>query len=106
MDGAGNLLIAKGRDHPFNLPPVAEPDDIAEVTARFRTRRRFEAGIVAERFNQQGGVGQCGATGDEGRVHGRCTNPAPLSSRVTDAVNNSSTMIGWHKSGHLPMPPP
>jgi len=52
MNGAAHFVAAQGRDHPLDLPPVAEARDIAVVAAAFRPDRRLETGIVAIALDQ------------------------------------------------------
>src|SRR5437764_6676795 len=52
VNRAADLVRAQGRDHALDLPPVAEPRDIAVVAALLRARRGLEAGIIAEAFDE------------------------------------------------------
>ena len=58
MDGAANLVAAQRGDHALDLAPVAKVSDIADVAAALGARGRFEPGVVAEAFDQLGGIGQ------------------------------------------------
>ena len=71
MDGSAHFLLAQGDDDALDLPPVAEAHDIALVAAVLGARRRFKAGVVALGFDEQRGIHECRASGDEGHVHGR-----------------------------------
>lgn len=52
MNGSAHFLVAEGRDHALDLPPVAEAHDIAGIAADLGARRRLEPGIVAEPVDQ------------------------------------------------------
>jgi len=67
---AAYFLFGQGDDHPFDLAPMAETEDIAVVTAGLGARGGLETGVVAIGFKQQRRIGQRGAVVDERRVHG------------------------------------
>ena len=92
MDGAANLFAAQRRDHPLDLPPVTETNDIAGVAAQVGKRRGFVAGVVAEAAQKLGCVGQRHASTDEGCVHTQVFTGAPLSGLPTKIVNAAFTM--------------
>src|SRR3954463_1672789 len=69
MDGAGDLVAGERRDHPLDLPPMAETRDIAVVAAAVGADCRLEPGVVAVAGDQLGGIGQCNAAVDEWLVH-------------------------------------
>ena len=52
MDGAAHFVAGKGRDHPLDLPPVAEQEDIAVVAAALGTDGSLQPGIVAEAVDE------------------------------------------------------
>ena len=64
MNQAGARLQAKGADHPLDLAPAAEMDDIAEVTALPGAAARFGHGMVAEMGNEFRGLGESAPAGD------------------------------------------
>src|SRR5687767_2614315 len=74
---------------------MAEAKDIALVAAVLGARSRFEAGIVAIGFEQQGSVGKCRTAVDEGRVHAspltRCSFPFRAQTRSTNRQPCSRT---------------
>lgn len=41
MDGTCHILGTEQRNHPLDLPPVAEMDDISEASTPVGARRRF-----------------------------------------------------------------
>lgn len=61
MDAAGRAGAAKQRDHPLDLPPVAETDEIAERPAVVGADRRLVLGEGAEAGDKIGRVGKNGA---------------------------------------------
>jgi hypothetical protein len=69
VDGTANFLVGKGNDHPLDLPPMAEFQDIAAAPAAFGKRRSFESGVIAIGFDQQCSVGKRCASGNIGRIH-------------------------------------
>ena len=70
MDGSAHFFVGKCRDDTFDLPPMAESQDIARVTAAFGARRGLQPGVVAEAVDEVRSLGKGKASGDEGRVHG------------------------------------
>jgi hypothetical protein len=93
MDGAANLFAAQGRNHPFDLPPVTEADNIAGVAAQVGEGRSLITGIVAEAAEKLGSVGEGHAATDEGCVHALAFTSAPLSGLPTKIVNAAFTML-------------
>src|SRR5947209_5391365 len=69
VDGAGDLVAAQRRNNPLDLPPVAEPRDIAVVATALGTCGRFEARVVAETLDELGRIGQSGSIVDEKSLH-------------------------------------
>src|SRR5438309_3807769 len=69
MDGADDFVAAERRDHPLDLPPVAEARDIAVVAAALCTDRRFVPCVIAKALDQFGSIGECVSAMDEGAVH-------------------------------------
>jgi len=69
VDRARNFVAAEGRDHPLDLPPVAEARDIAEVTAALGASCCLEPGIVAEALDELRRVRKRQASMDEGQCH-------------------------------------
>jgi hypothetical protein len=78
VNGADHFIAAKRRDHPLDLPPVAEARDIAEVAAALGARRRRETRGVALAFDQIGRVSQREAPMDERTVHARSLMQLPF----------------------------
>jgi len=72
VNASAHFLAAQADDHPLDLPPMAKADDIAGIAAALGAHRRLEACIVAEAFDELGGIGQRRPAGDEWGVHG-CT---------------------------------
>ena len=93
MDGAANFVAAQRRDHALDLAPVAKVRDIADVAAPLGARRGFEPGVVAEAFDQLGGVGQRKAAVDERALHESAHKPQPVSRLPTNVVNALLTMF-------------
>jgi hypothetical protein len=93
VNGAADFVAAEGRDHSFDLAPVAEAGDIAVVAATLRARRGLEAGVVSETLDQVGRIGQGRASVDEGTVHTRGLKPIAVSGLPTNVVNGSLTML-------------
>lgn len=58
VDGAAHRLVAEHRDHPLDLAPAAEVDDIAEDPAAVGADRRLRHGVLAEAGDELGSVGQ------------------------------------------------
>lgn len=69
VNASEHFLAGKSRDHPLDLPPVAEADDIFPVAAFLRPSRGFKASVIAETLDEFGGIGKSRPSGDEGRVH-------------------------------------
>ena len=63
MDGTRHRVVADQLDHPGDLAPAAEMDDVAEVAAAAGAKRRLGAGIGAEAGDEVGGVGKRGTVG-------------------------------------------
>ena len=104
MDGAANFVAAQSRDHALDLAPVAKVRDIADVPAPLGPRRGFEPGVVAETFDQLGGVGQRKAAMDEGAVHASGHKPPPVSRLPTHVVNAVFTRFWrWPAAGRSAM---
>lgn len=71
MNRSAHFFVGKCCDDTFDLPPMAESQDIARVAAAFRARGGLQPGVVAEPIEQVRCLFKGNATGDEGRVHGR-----------------------------------
>lgn len=71
MHRAAWLFARKGDDHPFDLPPVTEADDIAPVPRALGQLSGREGRIVAMGVHQRAGIGQRLAGSDEGENHDR-----------------------------------
>jgi hypothetical protein len=65
MNASAHFLSAESDDHPLDLPPVAETDDIASVAAVLGANGGFEPRIVAEPLDEFGGIGKGRPPGDE-----------------------------------------
>jgi len=70
VDGSANLGAAERGNHPLDLPPVAEAEDIAGVAALLGERGSLEACIVAIAVEHVGSLGERETIGDEKRIHG------------------------------------
>jgi hypothetical protein len=46
VDGSAHFVAAERRDHPLDLPPMAETRDIALVAAAFGARGGLEPGLA------------------------------------------------------------
>ena len=75
MDRSAHFFVGKCCDDTFDLPPMAESQDIARVAAAFRARGGLQPGVVAEPIEQVRCLFKGMASGDEGRVHGRSLTP-------------------------------
>ena len=71
MDRSAHFFVGKCCDDTFDLPPVAESEDVPRITAAFRAGGGLQPGIVAEPVEQVRCLFKGKASGDEGRVHGR-----------------------------------
>jgi hypothetical protein len=101
VDRARDFFAAQGRDHPLDLPPVAEARDIALVAALLGADRCLESSVVAIELDQLGRIGKRGAAVDEGAVHATASSPTAVSQLPTNVVNGALTMFVrcaplWH----------
>lgn len=69
VNASAHFCAAQGDDDPLDLPPVAEANDIAVITASLGPNRGLETGVIAEALDQLGGIGERRPSGYEGRVH-------------------------------------
>jgi hypothetical protein len=60
MNRPGHRLVADQLDHPSDLAPAAEVDEIAEVAASVRAQGGLRPGILAETFDQLRRLGEGG----------------------------------------------
>ena len=65
MHRSGDRFVAHQLDHPPDLAPAAEMDEISKVPASVGAEGRFGAGILAETLDQprrlgEGGGRECG----------------------------------------------
>ena len=60
MDRPGHRLITHQLDHPRDLAPAAEMDEVADVAAAVGAQRGLVAGKGAETFDQLRRVGEGG----------------------------------------------
>ena len=67
VDGVEHFGGRKRRDHPLDLTPVTETDDVAVIAALFGADGRFESSLIAEGVDQAVRIVECAATGDEKR---------------------------------------
>ena len=88
-----DFVAAERRDHPLDLPPVAEARDIAVVAAALGTDGSFQAGIIAIDLDELGGIGQCHTSMNEWAAHERALSPAAVSRLRTSVVNKPLTML-------------
>jgi hypothetical protein len=58
MDRAGHRVVAQHVDHPLDLPPAAEVDEIAHGAAAVGAARRLRARMLSEPVDKRGRVGQ------------------------------------------------
>lgn len=65
MNASEHFLASESEDHPLDLPPVAETDDIAGFAAMLGTNGCLEARIVAKELDELGGIGERRPPGDE-----------------------------------------
>src|SRR4051812_4726348 len=93
MNGAVDLVAPEGRDQPLNLPPMAEANDIAVVSAALGARGGLEAGVIAMLLDQARGIGERDASVDEEAVHACCTNVGAVSGPATNLVNEALTIF-------------
>jgi hypothetical protein len=95
VDGAGDFVVAQHRDHPLDLAPAAEVDEIANGAAAVRANRRFRDRVVAEAVDKLGRVGQGFPAGEMDVVtqgfprffSRRASSLATLTKRQTARVN-------------------
>jgi hypothetical protein len=64
VDRPGHRLVADQLDHPADLAPAAEMDEIAEIAASVRAQGRLRSGMGAEAFDQQRRLGEGGGLED------------------------------------------
>ena len=64
MDGSGHRFVAEHDDHPLDLPPAAEMDDVAGIPAAAGKARRLGRREVAEFFDETRRLRQSGAVGE------------------------------------------
>jgi hypothetical protein len=64
VEEAGRLLLAEHVDHPPDLAPAAEMDDVAEVAAAAGAKRGLGARIGAEAGDELGRIVKRGAVGE------------------------------------------
>lgn len=57
MKGVAVRAGGEQQDHPLDLPPAAEMDDIADIAAAVGARRRFVGGVDAEARDEVGRIG-------------------------------------------------
>src|SRR6478672_7969693 len=69
VDGSAHFVAAERRYDALDLPPVAEPREIALVPTALGARRRLEAGVVAETFDQVRRISERQPAMDERTVH-------------------------------------
>jgi hypothetical protein len=96
VDRPKDLVAAQRRDHPLDLPPVAETSDVAFVTAALGAHCGLVPGIIAEAVHQLRSVGKREASVNEGRIHGAASNRAPIAVSPTNVVNAALTMFIMH----------
>ena len=63
MKASAAAVRAEQNDHPLDLPPAAEMNDVAELPASVGAGRRFARGMGAETGDQLGRVGRRRAVG-------------------------------------------
>jgi hypothetical protein len=78
VDGSKDLVAVQRRNHPLDLPPMAETGDISVSAAAMSTRGRLKNSVSPKALHQLGGVGQSGAAVDEGRVHAKALTEVPF----------------------------
>src|SRR4051812_46772650 len=93
VDRAADLVTRQGGDHPLDMSPVAEANDIAVVAAPLRARGGLKSGIIAEALDQLRRIRKGGPSLDEGGVHVQRPSPAPVSRLTTSVVNAALTMF-------------
>ena len=72
VNASAHFLAAQGNDHSLDLPPVAEARDISGVAAPLGANGGLEPGVVAEPFDELGGIGKRRPAGDERKIHPAC----------------------------------
>lgn len=103
MDSPERLFHGQGGDHAFDLPPVAEARDIADVAALLGADRRFQLRIVAELGDEVRSIGERRAAVDVQELHAGHDKARALSGLRTITVNGSFTMFA---PARLALPPP
>ena len=93
MNAAERLPAIERGDHPLDLAPVAEGQDIAGLAAVARAGRGDQHGLLAEMVDQRGRVVQRRAAMDVREVHGRTLNPAAVAPSPIERVNTAFTMV-------------
>ena len=63
VDGARDRFVAQHHDHPLDLPPPAEMDDVAGIAALAGEARRLGRGVIAESLDEVRRIRQGGAVG-------------------------------------------
>lgn len=69
MDGSAHFFVGQCRDDTFNLPPMAESQNIARVPALLSSRGGLQSGVIAKTVDEVGSLCKGKAAGDEGRIH-------------------------------------
>lgn len=70
VNGAEDFFAAQRGDYAFDLPPVAEPRDIALVAAALGADRGLQTGIVAITIDELGRIVERRSAMNEGCCHG------------------------------------
>jgi len=64
MDGPADILVAEHNDHPLDLAPAAEMDDVADLATDVGQTRRFGRSVVPKPLDEARRFGQGRAVGE------------------------------------------
>ena len=94
MDGARHVLATEHLDRPFDLPPMAEMEEVAERPAPVRAARRLVPRMLAEKVDQVGRLGQRGAILHMNMMsHGALVAHRPFSNCPIAVLNGAFTIM-------------
>ena len=64
MQRSARGVLAKREDHPLDIAPAAEVDDVAKIAAAASALPRLRHGVVAETCKKIRGLGKCAVAGN------------------------------------------
>ena len=88
----GDFVAIERGDDAFDLPPVAETDDVPVAAAARRASCRLDWGLLAIALDKVGRVGKCHTIVNERAGHAPTLRPRSVSGLPTKVLNTSFTM--------------